>query len=136
MVFNQILKSEVFNMKKFYNRIAKIAMLLNCDQKEIPYVIMVFVPENDYNKYHLLLCEISRIKSARYETNPYAQSIRVYHKDDYAARNESNDKKQKIVDFFFLELRKNGRDNKAAQKAQKAYAESIGAMAEYNAIYA
>ena len=123
-------------MKNFYNRIAQIALALNCEYKEIPYGIMVYTPDSDYNKYHLLINKIFRIKNAHFESNPYAQSVSIYHINDYNAKKESEDKKQKIVDYFFLELRKNGRDVKAAEKAQKIYAESIGAIKEYNQIYA
>lgn len=123
-------------MKNFYNRIAQIALALNCEYKEIPYGIMVYTPDSDYNKYRLLINKIFRIKNAHFESNPYAQSVSIYHINDYNVKKESEDKKQKIVDYFFLELRKNGRDVKAAEKAQKIYAESIGAIKEYNQIYA
>lgn len=125
-------------MKKFYNRIARMATALNCEYKEIPYGIMVYVNDTEPNpdKYFLLRSHVSRLKSAHIEGNYHAESIRVYHQDDYTVMKESENKITKLVDFFYLELRRNGGNQKAAQKAQKAYAESINATSEYNKIYA
>lgn len=121
--------------QKFYSRIRKFAVKYNFTIETVGSGILIAADNS--NGYNLMINRLYKMRNIYVDhRNFHTKSVLVYDINEYMEMRESQDRKSRIVNFFFEEMRRNGQDQNAAKEAQKAYAESIGGIAEYNSIYA
>ena len=120
--------------QSFYIKISRMAKNNGYEITEIPDGVRISAP--DAKEYRWMIHLLSRMKNIYFESYHYTNSARVYDRNDYEHHRESENRRKLIIDHFWEELHRNGGDPAAAQKSQRAYAESIGGLEEYNKIYA
>lgn len=121
--------------QKFYSRIRKFATAYNFTIKTLGRGILITADNSD--GFNLMINRLYKMRNIYVDhRNFHTKSVLVYDINEYMEMRESQDRKSRIVNFFFEEMRRNGRNPEKAKEAQKAFAESIGGIAEYNSIYA
>lgn len=120
--------------KNFYRRMCSFAARHGLDIE--PEKISVAITCRSYEQYRAALAAAYRLKNVKIENLYHSLFIRIYDATDWQTWHESEQRRQQIVYRFWEAMRENGRDQKAAQAAAHDLAVQIGALTEYEAIYA
>lgn len=119
---------------KFLRKMCAFAARHGLDME--PEKISVAIRCRTYEQYQEALAAAYRLKNVKIENLHHSLFIRIYDAADWQAWKESEQRRQQIVYRFWEAMRENGRDQKASQAAAHDLAVQIGALKEYEAIYA